>query len=201
MSYMSLRTNNLENKRMDKLMHHNPFYFIRHGETDWNRRGIYMGWQDIPLNPVGIRQAELAAQALLNKGIEHIVTSPLSRAMQTARIIADVIERPVTVIESFKEYGRGIKEGKTLENIAYENSKLDGVLPEGAEKIEDFEKRIIHAFNYAIKLASCVLIVSHGGVYKAIREMQGWPLLSLNNCMIMYHKPFELPLVIHSDLP
>ena len=42
----------------------NPFYFIRHGETEWNRRNIVMGSQDIPLNELGLQQAHEASQVL-----------------------------------------------------------------------------------------------------------------------------------------
>lgn len=93
-------------------IHHKQFYFMRHGETDWNRRRIYMGSQDIPLNQLGIEQAELAAQYLKDEPISHIVTSPLSRAPKTAEIIASVLEKPVTIIDEFIECCWGIKEGR-----------------------------------------------------------------------------------------
>jgi broad specificity phosphatase PhoE len=61
---------------------------IRHGETDWNRETTFRGRIDIPLNANGMAQAEATARALRNKQIDVIYSSPLKRAMTTARIIA-----------------------------------------------------------------------------------------------------------------
>lgn len=59
---------------------------VRHGETDWNRERIFRGVYDVPLNDNGRRQAGLVAEALSSQVIEVGYTSPLSRAVETARI-------------------------------------------------------------------------------------------------------------------
>jgi broad specificity phosphatase PhoE len=59
---------------------------IRHGETAWNRKKVFRGTYDIPLNDNGRRQAELLAGALQRYKIEAAYTSPLSRARETADI-------------------------------------------------------------------------------------------------------------------
>jgi broad specificity phosphatase PhoE len=61
-----------------------PFYFIRHGETEWNRQGIYMGHKDIPLNETGRAQAYNAKKYLKKEPISYSVTSSLARAYETA---------------------------------------------------------------------------------------------------------------------
>ena len=61
-----------------------PFYFIRHGETEWNRRNIIMGSRDIPLNELGLQQAHEASRALENESFDIIVSSTKKRAQQTA---------------------------------------------------------------------------------------------------------------------
>ena len=68
-----------------------PFYFLRHGETYWNREGRTQGQLDSKLNETGIAQAALAAEALKDEPIERIVASPLSRARDTAQAVADVL--------------------------------------------------------------------------------------------------------------
>jgi len=60
---------------------------IRHGETTWNRRKVFRGTCDIPLNDNGLRQARLLAAALRERRIDAAYTSPLARARQTAEAV------------------------------------------------------------------------------------------------------------------
>jgi broad specificity phosphatase PhoE len=59
-----------------------PFYFVRHGETDWNKQRIYQGSSDVPLNDTGIGQARSIAALLKKESIAHIVASPLLRGQK-----------------------------------------------------------------------------------------------------------------------
>ena len=90
------------------------FYIFRHGETDWNKKGIYMGSEDIPLNDQGLAQALSAGKLLKNEPINTIVTSPLLRARKTA----DIITRYLNVIEmpELQEACWGENEGKQKES-------------------------------------------------------------------------------------
>ncbi|MCP4047018.1 MAG: histidine phosphatase family protein, partial [Gammaproteobacteria bacterium] len=65
-----------------------PFYFLRHGETQWNKDRMTQGQLDAKLNSRGILQAERAADILRNEPIDRIVSSPLSRARHTAEAVA-----------------------------------------------------------------------------------------------------------------
>jgi broad specificity phosphatase PhoE len=60
---------------------------IRHGQTRWNREGRWQGQADPPLNAFGRRQAHRAAQALRGSGLDHLYSSDLRRALETAHII------------------------------------------------------------------------------------------------------------------
>ena len=61
---------------------------VRHGQTDWNRLEIIQGREDNPLNALGRQQAEESAAFLSQEEWDVIVSSPLSRAVQTAQAIA-----------------------------------------------------------------------------------------------------------------
>lgn len=68
-------------------------YVARHGETELNRKGIISGRSDISLSEVGYKQAEFLAEevAALKTPITKIIHSPLERARETARIVAEKI--------------------------------------------------------------------------------------------------------------
>ena len=65
---------------------------IRHGETDWNVAGRYQGQADPTLNNRGLEQAHQLARELRSSPLDVIYTSPLLRAVQTAKIIMEVLD-------------------------------------------------------------------------------------------------------------
>ncbi len=69
------------------MLPHHPFYFLRHGETDWNKEPRLQGMIDIHLNLRGEEQAELARQAAAGLGLKSIAVSSLGRARRTAEIV------------------------------------------------------------------------------------------------------------------
>lgn len=92
-------------------------YLIRHGETDWNVQGRLQGREDIPMNENGILQAKQCGQALERVKFGAIISSPLSRAIRTAEIIAEhngitkiIIEEDLTERDFFKLSGLTYKE-------------------------------------------------------------------------------------------
>lgn len=66
-----------------------PFYFMRHGQTDYNKENRCMGSLDIPLNSIGEQQAYDALKILNGLSIARLVSSPLQRAYTTAKVVAD----------------------------------------------------------------------------------------------------------------
>src|SRR5208337_4271489 len=89
-----------------------PFWFLRHGETDWNAQGLSQGNVDIPLNPTGLAQARSAAGRLRNRGIATIVSSPLSRARVTAEIVGEALALPPQIDDDLREVRFGVQEGQ-----------------------------------------------------------------------------------------
>lgn len=61
---------------------------LRHGESEWNRAGLYQGQADAPLSEQGVRQAAALAERLRHEPFDYIFTSPLQRAALTAEAVA-----------------------------------------------------------------------------------------------------------------
>lgn len=92
-------------------------YLFRHGETDWNKENRYQHSIDVELNETGLKQAELNANMLKNKGIQHIYSSPLKRAHKTAEILANLINVNVEIVEGLREMSGGLAEGMIKDEV------------------------------------------------------------------------------------
>ncbi len=64
-------------------------YFVRHGETEWNKIGKFQGSADVSLNNIGKIQADLTAEYIKKFKFDKIYSSPLKRAFETASKIAE----------------------------------------------------------------------------------------------------------------
>ncbi len=95
--------------RPDQVAH---LYIVRHGETDWNNLRILQGATDIPLNETGRMQAEVIRDTLRVRVIDRVVSSPLSRAYETARIIAAPHKIEVEQDSGLIERSYGVYEGQ-----------------------------------------------------------------------------------------
>lgn len=124
-------------------------YLFRHGETDWNKIGKLQYRADIDLNETGILQAKMNANNLKDKGIQYIYSSPLKRAYNTGKMLADLINVNIEIIDNLKEVNGGLWSGKTKAEIKellgkdnYEkffhsrNEMLDFRFPDGETKQE-----------------------------------------------------------------
>jgi len=85
----------------------------RHGQTDWNKINRFQGHSDIPLNEVGKLQITHAAQILAGMNPTQIISSDLSRALETAEALAKLTGLKVSSHESLRETNGGLWEGKT----------------------------------------------------------------------------------------
>lgn len=150
------------------------FWFLRHGETDWNARNLSQGNVDIPLNPVGAAQAKTAASLLKNRGIRTIVSSPLSRAHDTALEAAAVIGQPVLVDPELKEVAFGVQEGQPMATW-FDQWVAGAFTPEGAETFAALRDRAVAATNRALAREAAVLVVAHGALFRALRSAMGLP--------------------------
>lgn len=159
-------------------------YFVRHGQTDWNKEYRCMGSQDIPLNETGREQALQAQMQCEYLGIATICTSPLKRAYETAEIIQKKLRCPLVIINNLGECCWGAREGVCYLNdkdrgVSHWHRWIDGLeVYEKSETPEQFFNRVQNGVKQALQYQGPVLIVSHSGVYRAIEKLYGMPELS-----------------------
>jgi len=94
-------------------------FLIRHGRTEWNKKKIFRGHLDIPLDEVGKNQAEATGKFLQDINLSVIYSSPLSRALHTAKIIKEYQSKNVEVVPhpGFLDLSYGEWEGKTYKEV------------------------------------------------------------------------------------
>ena len=150
------------------------FWYLRHGETDWNARGWSQGNVDVPMNDIGRAQAREAAAALRGKGIVSIVASPLGRTRETAAACAEALGLPVAIDEDLREVSFGVQEGQPMSD--WFTGWVAGTLtPERAESFAALRVRVAAAINRALQRKPVVLIVGHGAFFRALRAEMGLP--------------------------
>ena len=144
-------------------------YLVRHGETDWNKARRIQGNTDIPLNGTGREQAATTGRLLARREWDGVYASPLSRAFETAAIIAAEIGCPAPEpVPELVERNYGAAEGMVGEEI---DARYPGDTPvPGRETREEVAARVIPA---VIALAErhpgeSIVVVSHGGVIRTI---------------------------------
>jgi broad specificity phosphatase PhoE len=93
-------------------------YLVRHGESDFNRRGIFRGTIDVPLNEHGGLQAEALGRALAKTSLSAVYSSPLGRAVDTAHAVALHHDLEVTIDPHFTNIRLGIWQGKPKAEVA-----------------------------------------------------------------------------------
>lgn len=97
------------------------FFFIRHGETNWNKEKRLQGKSDIPLNDTGRAQAKAAANDFSQQNIDYIISSPLLRAKETAQILNQHLSATIVYDDRLIERDHGIIEGMSEEDIKTRN--------------------------------------------------------------------------------
>ncbi|MBN1698811.1 MAG: histidine phosphatase family protein [Spirochaetales bacterium] len=161
---------------------------IRHGETEWNRKGKQQGHDDSPLSETGIEQA-LAIAAWLKPVYDVLIASDLGRAVQTAKIIGEAAGLAVTAEKGLRERHLGIMQGLTMEEFrekhaeayaSFRSHDTSYVIP-GGESVRQRHERITACFR---SIASShegknILVVTHGGSLDSlIRFVLSIPLTS-----------------------
>lgn len=161
-------------------------YLVRHGRTASNVQRLLHGITDIPLDPYGLNQAELVARRIAEgPPVDAVLSSPLSRALTTARIIGDRIGLDPIVVSELIEMDFGELEGSTIEHLLLKHPEiaerlfdlddLDLTWPKG-ESRRGFHDRVLTAFLGILESYAnhSVVVVAHGGVIGALlNRIQG----------------------------
>ena len=142
---------------------------LRHGQTDWNVGMRLQGISDIPLNDFGREQARTAGSVLVAQEWSRIVSSPLSRALETANIVASMksIEQ-VEVFPILIERSFGIAEGMTYDE--WREQYPAGQHARDSETIDDLDARVMSILDTFLSefAGTKVLTVSHGALIRRI---------------------------------
>lgn len=146
-------------------------YMIRHGQTDFNKKGLMQGNSNIPLNEVGINQALKTKEALNGIKFDLCISSPLKRTLETAQIITDN-KCKIIYDNLLLERGMGEFEGKDYhlyKNYDYYNYK-ENLSSHGVESIRNLLDRT-KIFLDKIKNEhedKTILIVSHAATIRSL---------------------------------
>ena len=164
----------------------------RHGETPWNAEGRYQGQEDIPLSPVGEKQARLLGERLRDVRIDKAVSSPLTRAYQTAQHALGEVRAPMLTTEmGFMEIAHGSWEGLLASEIAERDPELlrawreapDTVQMPGGESLKQVFRRAWEALEWSVEGLGgndTLLVVAHDAVNRVLLcRVLGLPLFRL----------------------
>jgi broad specificity phosphatase PhoE len=154
------------------------FYFLRHGQTDWNVEGRFQGHTDILLNELGLSQARDAAAALANCPVDMLVASPLIRALTTAAIVAERLDKPIFVDTELKERKFGSFEGLIVSAVKRQfglqpHERLVQHLPPDAEQWHETRARTVRVIGKWLdrQPEKTIVFVSHSGLFDALHEL------------------------------
>jgi broad specificity phosphatase PhoE len=153
-------------------------FLARHGETEWNRLGRWQGATDIPLSEVGRAQARALGDRLRGRGIGAAYASDLSRAHETATIIAGMLGLAAPAADArLRERGYGRFEGLTREECEARFPEVWAryladrrATPPEAEPQSEIIARAtaaLHDIASGTADGASVLVISHGGTIRS----------------------------------
>ncbi|HEU4621317.1 MAG TPA: histidine phosphatase family protein [Burkholderiaceae bacterium] len=193
---------------------------IRHGETAWNRERRLQGHTDVPLNDVGVAQADAMAAALDAWNVTALASSDLMRARQTADPIARRFSLKPMYDTAWRERHYGVFEGLTLDELPhrYPNEyaqwrarDIHAPSPPQGEYLNAFHQRIRRALDaLAMRYTQAVVaVVTHGGVLDSVYRIatstpldipRAWPIHNASLNVIDWHAPNHFSLVKWGDI-
>jgi broad specificity phosphatase PhoE len=143
----------------------------RHGQTEANRDALLVGRIDPPLTDLGMEQARRLAGALEMSEAVRVVASPLTRTVQTATVIAEVLGLPVETDDRIIEMDYGAWDGTPLADVPIEVWRTWRTDPEfrppGGESLRDVSRRVGAAMGEWLTTDEPIIAVTHVSPIKA----------------------------------
>lgn len=151
-------------------------YVVRHGQTEWNIENKVQGTADIELTELGRNEAYKLQDLVKEIEIDIVISSPLSRAKETAEILIDK-RLPVFIDERLIERDWCDNEGKSIDDVDRWNcwDVTQNIDDNNIEKIQDFMKRVSEFIEEIKNVYSKkkVLVVAHSAVVRVIHYLLG----------------------------
>ena len=155
-------------------------YFVRHGDTEDNDKGLCRGWSTVGLNADGRKDAEKAAESVKDKQLHQIVASDLPRAAQTADIISRKLGVPVEHDPGLRTWDIGAYQEQPEKDVQEHLDRLqlrapDERPPPGkspGESYNEFKHRFLGAVSGVLQRHPDkeVMVVSHNSPAKVLDE-------------------------------
>ena len=175
-------------------------HLLRHGATQANQDGRYVGRTDLPLSPEGLAQLLQLKEKYDYPGAVRFFTSPLTRCRQTLQVLYPQCEP--TVVDGLAECDFGDWENKSLRDLKGDERFLQWMegatrdIP-GGESSEDFRARVCEAFegivNELIFAGDTEAVVcTHGGVITMLMQLYALPRLDPKECLAAAGQGFTL---------
>ena len=169
------------------------FILVRHGQSKANECGYLFGNTETPLSTLGEKQAKAVYEYILNKyKVDVVYSSPLSRAYNTVKGVADALNLPIIIEDDLTEICFGDWEGLTLEDIKQNHD--DGytkwardpgcVTPPNGESMAEVQARVVEKIKEIAKKedGKTVLIGAHSTVIRSFQcYVQKLPLTKMKN--------------------
>lgn len=148
-------------------------YLLRHGHVDNGGEKKYLGRTDVPLDALGLEQAQALREYFKTIPLDAVFTSPLKRCVQTAQMIFD----EYLCVEALREIDMGDWDNMPMSHIRLHFPKLyaqrgedfEYFTPPNGESFHDVAQRARHAFDTIVHHAKgTIIIVAHAGVNRMI---------------------------------
>jgi phosphoserine phosphatase len=173
------------------------FFVVRHGETQGNVMGVNAGPLDYPLTKKGIKEIEFLAKALSKTKISSVFCSPIFRAVETAKIMAEPHKLGIQTIE-------GLTEAKLkAEFVGKKGRKRILLTPEAfTETYQELQERVVSSFEAIKKKASGnIIVVSHGDPITVLLQYVVERKTGSNGYYVLHPDPGSLSVIDVEDRP